>query len=145
MEARPETLKKVNSYRNLLFFINLPLIAIIPFALESGLVFDVVHSEKADSLYMVLQSAEFFIFFNSIFIYQTIKRMITRICYLPETDKLEITQLKTLGLKEKKFVIDPKDIVKCKRLTLNPMVGYRSVINSNDRYLSEGTSTWYDR
>jgi hypothetical protein len=71
--------------------------------------------------------------------------MITRICYLPETDKLEITQLKTLGLKEKKFVIDPKDIVKCKRLTLNPMVGYRSVINSNDRYLSEGTSTWYDR
>ena len=69
MEARPETLKKVNKYRNLLFFINLPLIVIIPFALESGLIFDTVHSEKADSLYMVLQSAEFFIFFNSVFIY----------------------------------------------------------------------------
>ena len=71
--------------------------------------------------------------------------MITRICYLPETDKFEITQLKTLGLQEKKFIVDPKDIEKCKRMTLNPMVGYRSVNNKNDRYISEGTSAWYDR
>jgi len=50
-----------------------------------------------------------------------------------------------LGLQEKKFIVDPKDIEKCKRMTLNPMVGYRSVNNKNDRYISEGTSAWYDR
>ena len=69
MEARTETIKKVNNYRNLLLMINLPLIILIPIALESGIILDPIHSEKADNLYMVLQSAEFFIFFNSIFIY----------------------------------------------------------------------------
>ena len=53
--------------------------------------------------------------------------------------------MKTFNLKQLQFEVDPKDIQKCKRMTMNPMVGYRSVLNSNDRYLSEGTSIWYDR
>ena len=40
---------------------------------------------------------------------------------------------------------DPKDIIKCKRQVINPMVGYRSVKDNNDRFSTESIGMWYDR
>ncbi len=40
MEIKPEALAKVNRYRNLLFYVNLPLIFGIPIALEGGFLLD---------------------------------------------------------------------------------------------------------
>ena len=78
---------KVNSYRRLLFFVNIPLIFAIPIALETGLL-DKVHSEKVDSTYIALQMADFFFCFNSILIYSTLKRVVSSVEYLPDEHKL---------------------------------------------------------
>ena len=48
-------------------------------------------------------------------------------------------------LKEVKVYIDPKHLIKCKRQTMNPLVGYRSVTDNNDRYITESTGVWHDR
>ena len=46
--------RKVNIYRKMLFFVNLPLVVGIPVALEGGFLLDPVHSEKVDSTYVFL-------------------------------------------------------------------------------------------
>ena len=43
------------------------------------------------------------------------------------------------------FKVDPKDLIGCKRKTLNPFVGYRSVTNNNERYATESLGIWHDR
>ena len=90
MSIKPEALAKVNNYRKLLFFVNVPLILGIPIALEFDLI-DKAHSEKADGTYMTLMVADFFFTFNSLMIYSVIKRVCSSIEYLPEHHKIQIT------------------------------------------------------
>ena len=89
-----------------MFFVNVPLIIGIPFALEGGIL-DSVHSEKVDRFYIVLQMADFFFAFNSILIYSTLKRVCQTVSYLPESHKLKITQYKSVFLTEKSIEVDP--------------------------------------
>ena len=130
MSIKPEVLLKVKTYKRLLFFINLPLIVVIPIALEGGLI-DNIHSQSVDGIYIALQLADFFMFFNSVLIYSTLKRVVSAIHYLPEEDKLVIKQFKSMFLGEQKIIVDPKDLISCKKKTLNPFVGYRSVTDNN--------------
>ena len=53
MSIKEIALNKVNNYRRLLFFVNIPLIFAIPLVFESGLI-DKAHSEKVDSTYVAL-------------------------------------------------------------------------------------------
>lgn len=71
--------------------------------------------------------------------------MVKSIKYLPEENKIVIKQFSDWLLREKETVYDPKDIIKCKRQTLNPFVGYKSVKNSNTRFSTESTGLWHDR
>ena len=91
MTIKDEALAKVNKYRNLLLFVNIPLIFGIPIALESGYLLDSVHSEKVDTTYMLLFMADSFLTFNSFIIYSTLKRVVSGIHYLPEEHKIKIT------------------------------------------------------
>ena len=89
MEIKPEALAKVNRYKNLLFFVNVPLIFGIPIALEGGFL-DQVHSEKVDTTYMLLFVADSFLTLNSLIIYSTLKRVVSGIYYMPEENKIKI-------------------------------------------------------
>ena len=68
----------------MLFFVNCPLIVGIPFLIEFGL--DPVHKELADNTYLALTMGDFFLFFNSVMIYSTLKRMVSSINYNAETN-----------------------------------------------------------
>lgn len=144
MDIKPEYLKKVQTYRNLLFFVNLPLLAGIPLALECGLL-DTVLPEKVDKTYMFLMFSDFFFTFNSILIYTTLKTITKCIKYDPVGNKLEITQFSSPFLGEKTKTVDPKELINCKRKTFNPLVGYRSLINNNEKYATESLGVWHDR
>lgn len=48
-------------------------------------------------------------------------------------------------LTERIMTFDPKELIKCKKQTLNPYVGYRSVNDSSLRFGTESTSLWHDR
>mmetsp|Transcript_12710 Transcript_12710/g.21411 ORF Transcript_12710/g.21411 Transcript_12710/m.21411 type:complete len:96 (+) Transcript_12710:241-528(+) len=82
-EIKPLTLKKVNNYRRLLFFVNIPMIVGIPFCLETGTIIDKAHAESADSLYLMMQMVDFMLFFNSVIIYSTLKRIVSSVVYVP--------------------------------------------------------------
>ena len=73
---------KIKRMSNLLFYINIPTLILIPFSLESGFVLSPVHSAKADTLYIALNVGEFFLFGNSIFMYTTLKKVVTCLTYV---------------------------------------------------------------
>ena len=110
MTIKEEALKKWQNYRKLLFFVNIPLVFGLPVLLETGFA---DHKEQADRLYVFLQIADFFFAFNSIIIYQTLKRVVYAIHFLPEENKLQIEQFKSKTLGLVKFEIDPQDLIKC--------------------------------
>ena len=72
----------------MLFFLNMPLIVGIPLLIEFGL--DPIHMELVDSTYLALTMGDFFLCFNSIMIYQTLKKMVSSIHYSPESNKILI-------------------------------------------------------
>ena len=144
MSLKSEVLKKVNRYKSILFYVNFPLIVGIPIVLEGGFLSG-MEEAKFDKTYLLLQAADFMLCFNSIFIYSTIKKMASAIHYLPEEHKLVITQYRSKMLGEVKVEIDPKDLIKCKRQTMNPLVGYKNVTDNNDTFITESTAVWNDR
>lgn len=90
MEIKEFALKKVNLYKKILFFVNLPLMVGLPICLEGGFILDPIHKQTASTLYLMLSMTDFMLFFNSVVIYNTIKRITTSIEYLPKTDKVLI-------------------------------------------------------
>lgn len=48
-----------------------------------------------------------------------------------------------MDLIERKF--DPKELIKCKRQSMNPIVGYKSVNEGKVRFGTESVSLWHDR
>lgn len=94
---------------------------------------------------MMLHLMDFFLCFNSIIIYTMVQKMVTCIKYLPEENKIAIKQFKDWLLREQETLYDPKDLIKCKRQTFNPFIGYRSVQNANTRFATESTTLWHDR
>ena len=129
MEIKEAALKKMQNNKRMLFFINMPLIVGIPALIEFGL--DPIHKELVDNTYLALTMGDFFLCFNSIMIYQTLKRMVSTIHYLPDEDKLLIKQFSSPMLGPKDIKQDPIDLEKCKNRTLNPFIGYRCVKNAN--------------
>ena len=89
--------------------------------------------------------ADFMVFFNSVSIYNTMKRVVSSIDYLPESNQLKINQFSTTFLGNKEILVDPQDLIKCKRQTINPFVGYKSVKSKNERYATESIGAWEDR
>ena len=68
----------------MLFFVNCPLIVGIPLLIEFGL--DPVHKELVDNTYLALTMGDFLLCFNSIMIYSTLKRMVSSIKYIADTN-----------------------------------------------------------
>ena len=90
MSIKDEALAKVKRNRNILFFINVPIIFGIPILLEGGFL-NSVNAEKVDTTYMLLFVADSFLSFNSIIMYSTLKRIVSGISYLPDEHKVKIT------------------------------------------------------
>lgn len=143
MDIQPGALKKVQFYKKLLFFVNLPLIVGIPVFVEFGL--PNIGKKDLNMIYIVLHLTDFFLCFNSLVIYTMISKVVTGISYLPEEHKIAIKQWSGKFITEKLSFYDPKEIIKCKKQVLNPFVGYRNVNNSNERFGTESTGMWHDR
>ena len=90
MEIKDEAIKKMNNQKKMLFFVNLPIVIGIPIALEGGFL-DAEHKEHVDRTYIFLQMVDFFLCFNSVIMYTTLKKVVTMIEYLPAEHKLQIT------------------------------------------------------
>ena len=125
MDVQPGVWNKVQRYKKILFFINIPMIIAIPLFVEFGMPAE--DKKDVGFLYVALHLTDFFLCFNSLIIYSMVSRLVTAIKLLPDSYKIEITQCKDWFLKEKTTTYDPKDIIKCKKQVLNPFVGYRSV------------------
>jgi hypothetical protein len=143
MDAQPGVLKKVTFYRKILFFFNIPMVIGIPLFVELGL--PMLEKKNASMISMLLTLTDFFLCFNSLIIYSTISKLCTAISYLPEEHKIQIKQMSGRFLTEKVLTFDPKELIKCKKQTLNPFVGYRSVNEANQRFGTESTGLWHDR
>jgi hypothetical protein len=143
MEIQPGALKKVQFYKKLLFFVNIPLICGIPIFVQFGL----PNLEKKDfnMIYVILNITDFFLCFNSLVIYCMISKIVTGISYLPEEHKIKIKQWTGKFISEKITTYNPKEIIKCKKQVLNPFIGYRSVTNASERFGTESTGMWHDR
>lgn len=74
-----------------------------------------------------------------------ISKLTTAISLLPEENKIQLKQMSGRFLTERIMKFDPKELIKCKKQTLNPFVGYRSVNDSSLRFGTESTSLWHDR
>lgn len=143
MEMQPGVMKKVQRYKKMLFFVNLPLIVGIPAFIEFGL--PELQKKDVTMIYTILHLTDFFLCFNSLIIYSVISKLVTAISYLPEENKIKIKQYRDWLLREKVDCYEPKDLIKCKRKTLNPFIGYRSVADANTKFGTESTSLWHDR
>lgn len=79
-------MKKIEKYRKMLFYINIPLVIGIPLFVQFG----VPELQKKDlsMLYAILHLTDFFFCFNSILIYSIISKVVTCIKYLPEEHKI---------------------------------------------------------
>jgi hypothetical protein len=116
--------KKVSRYRKLLFFVNVPLMIGIPAFLESG-VFLSYYEHKLQQITTLLTVADFFFVIDSLLIYSLIGKIVTSVAYKPEDNKLEITHLGTTFLKPKTELVDPQNLIKHRRKSINPLIGYK--------------------
>ena len=88
MDVQPGVMKKVNFYRKVLFFFNLPMVFGIPIFVEFGL--PSLEKKNASMISMLLTLTDFFLCFNSLIIYSTISKLVTAISYLPEEHKIQL-------------------------------------------------------
>ena len=143
MTSQPGVIKKMQFYRKLLFFVNIPMILGLPLFVEFGL--PMLEKKNASLIAIVLHLTDFFLCFNSLIIYSMISKLTTAISLLPEENKIQLKQMSGRFLTERIMTFDPKELIKCKKQTLNPFVGYRSVNDSSLRFGTESTSLWHDR
>lgn len=80
MEIQPIAAKKVNRYRNLLFYVNVPLMIGIPAFIESG-IFLSYYEHKVQQITTLLTVADFFFVLDSLLIYSLIGKIVTSINY----------------------------------------------------------------
>ena len=104
--------KKVNFYKKLLFFVNIPLVIGIPIICELGFL---DHKPNVKTIYAFLHLTDFFLCFNSVIIYSTVQKLVTAISYLPESHKIEMKQMCGRFLSEKIELFDPKELMKSRR------------------------------
>ena len=88
--------------------------------------------------------ADFFFVLDSLLIYSLIGKIVTSITYKPEQKKLEITHLGTTLLKTKTEMIDPENLIKHRRKSINPLIGYKQ-LEPNMLYATESMAIWHDR
>ena len=69
MDIQEVVQKKVNFYKKLLFYVNIPLVFAIPLVCELGF-FD--HKPNVKTIYAFLHLTDFFLCFNSVIIYSTV-------------------------------------------------------------------------
>ncbi|CDW87124.1 UNKNOWN [Stylonychia lemnae] len=141
-EIQPEALKKIQFYKNILFFVNIPMILGIPALTELGFL---DHKPNAKTIFAILHLTDFFLCFNSIIIYSTLQRLVSAIYYMPQENKILVKQwsAKLLGLKDLTF--DPKDLIRIRKQSFNPFIGYKSVHDNNVKLGTESIGLWHDR
>lgn len=88
--------------------------------------------------------ADFFFVLDSLLIYSLIGKIVTSITYNPEQNKLEITHLGTTLLKPKTETVDLENIIKHRRKSINPLIGYKQ-LEPNMMYATESMAVWHDR
>ena len=115
----------------------------LPLFVEFGL--PMLEKKNASLIAIVLHLTDFFLCFNSLIIYSMISKLTTAISLLPDENKIQLKQMSGRFLTERILTFDPKELIKCKKQTLNPFVGYRSVNDSQQRFGTESTSLWHDR
>lgn len=113
MTAQPGVIKKMQFYRKLLFFVNIPMIVGIPVFVEWGL--PMLEKKNASMIAIVLHLTDFFLCFNSLIIYSMISKLTTAISFLPEENKIHLKQMSGRFLSEKLLTFDPKELIKCKK------------------------------
>ena len=80
---------------------------------------------------------------DSLLIYSLIGKIVTSIAYTPE-GKIEITHLGTTFLKPKTELVDPQNLMKHRRKSINPLIGYKQ-LEPNMMFATESMATWHDR
>lgn len=88
--------------------------------------------------------ADFFFVLDSLLIYSLIGKIVTSISYKSAENKLEITHLGTTLLKPKTELVNPENILKHRRKSINPLIGYKQ-IEPNMMYATESMGLWHDR
>ena len=106
MTAQPGVIKKMQFYRKLLFFVNIPMIFGIPMFVEFGL--PMLEKKNASLISIVLHLTDFFLCFNSLIIYSMISKLTTAISLLPEENKIQLKQMSGRFLTERILTFDPK-------------------------------------
>ncbi len=86
MTSQPGVIKKMQFYRKLLFFVNIPMILGLPLFVEFGL--PMLDKKNASLIAIVLHLTDFFLCFNSLIIYSMISKLTTAISLLPEENKI---------------------------------------------------------
>ena len=130
--------KKVEAYKKIVLFVNIPILVSIPLATNFNLVPFAIPAAKTQLVYMLLHGMDVFLFMNSILLWSVISKIVKEIAYCPESKKLTISQYSGWFLKERSVEINPDEIKKHKRKSLNPIVGYQSLAKC-DYDLSLGT------
>lgn len=121
----PQVESKINKTKNILFFVNLPIIVGLPILLETGML--AMSAEKLEKLYGLLCLGDFFLTFNSILFYSFVKSMAKSITYDVEENKIKVRHYGTNFLKETESSYNPDELVKHRRKSINLFVGYKSI------------------
>jgi len=81
---------------------------------------------------------------DSLLIYSLIGKIATSVTYKSAENKIEITHLGTTFLKPKTEKFDPQDLIKHRKKSINPLIGYKQV-EANKTFATESMATWHDR
>ena len=67
--------------------------------------------------------------------------------YLPDENKVKVKGFNSGLLQPSEELFDPKDIEKFKLVTLNPTIGYKTLVTCEESraFGTENISTWHDR
>jgi len=131
-----------------LYCLNLPAMISIPAFIEFADL-ETIYAERAETVMLALSCIDMVFFVKSYILYQFLQKLVTKITYDSESDKLIFRQefgSELLNVKETEY--EPKEIEKYRAKTFNKSVGYRS-IKKGEHHRRLATeipgALWYDR
>ena len=119
---------KAEVYKKIVLYLNIPVLVSIPLATNFNLIPFTIPAHKAQMVYMLLHGMDVFMFMNSILLWSVISKIVKEISYNPETKKITISQYSGWFLALRDVEIDPRELKKHKRKSLNPIIGYKSLM-----------------
>ena len=124
----PDSLKNAwKRKKMMLYCVNVPAMIGIPCFIEFADL-EARYAEKAELIMALLSSVDLIFFFKSYFIYTFMQKLVTKITYNVETDKVTVKQdfgsefLNTVNAE-----YNPKELEKYDKKTITGRVGYRSI------------------